>query len=129
MKFSLETVYRNADTGHSDDQVVLVESDDASLCELAKACAHQPTAENFRNLFKTMYDNPNMDGTEVGVLYGELWAIFSRWGFEKLGWGDVTVDVVGLSIDGERLPLDSDNFDVNEWSLQLSRDGFMYCPY
>jgi hypothetical protein len=125
MKFSLETIFRNADTGHSDEQTVVVESDDASLCELAKVCAHQPTQENFRNLFKKMYDNPHLDGTEAGVLYGELWTIFSRWGFEKLGWGDVTVDVVGLSIDGERLPLDWDNFEVCEWSLQLSRDGFM----
>jgi len=75
-----------------------------------------------------MYDNPTMDGLNTGVLYEELWSIASRWAFEKLGWYDVTIDVVSASVDGRPLDYSVESIDISQWSLQLEREaGYMYC--
>ena len=131
MRFDLNVVYNNSDTGNSDEQVISIETADQTMIFLGTVCESRPTDETFDNLFKKMFDNPTMDGVDRGVLYDEIWPIMSRWAFEKLGWHDVTVDVVGLSVDGEKTKLNSmveiGMIDNNSWSLQLSRDGFMYC--
>lgn len=128
MKYEIEVIYNNADSGEQDEQVITVESDSEDLQILAITCESRPTGEMFNKFFRKMYDNPNMDGTDAGVLYEELWAHMSHWAFDKLGWGDVTVDVQGLSVDGEKLEINTLLYDINDWSLQLSRDGgYMYC--
>ena len=127
MKIKLVVQYNNADTGDRDTQEISVESSDETLEMLAVTCDSRPTAQSFTLFFKHLYDNPNMDGSKVGVLYHDLWNIFSGWAFEKLGWGDVTVDIIGVSIDDNPLKLDLDMIDNTDFSLQLSRDGFMYC--
>tara|TARA_B110000211_G_C14057027_1_gene543832 strand:- start:1572 stop:1973 length:402 start_codon:yes stop_codon:yes gene_type:complete len=131
MNFELKVTYNNADSGETDEQVIQVSSDDEKIFVLALTCEGRPSEETFENLFKKMYDNPSMDGVNTGVLYNEIWTIMSRWAFEKLGWHDVTVDVIGLVIDGEKTKLEKQveigMLDNKVWSLQLSRDGFMYC--
>jgi len=47
----------------------------------------------------------------------------------KLGWVDVTVDVIGAVINGTDLGIDVETMDTNRWSLQLVRDEGMYCYY
>lgn len=81
-----------------------------------------------------MYDNTAMtlmeDGNK-GVLHDELYEIFSRRAFEKNGWHDVTIDVIGLSVDGEETRLEkfihSGTVENRIWSIQMTRDGYMYC--
>lgn len=127
MKIQLVVQYNNSDTGDRDIQEISLESNDETLEMLATTCDSRPTAQSFTLFFKYMYDNPSMDGSKVGVLYHDLWTIFSSWAFEKLGWGDVTVDINSVSIDDKPLRLDLDMIDNTQFSLQLSRDGFMYC--
>lgn len=131
MKLDLKVVYYNADSGESDEQIVSVETDNETMDFLATVCDSRPTEQTFETLFKKMYDNPTMDGAEKGILYDEIWPIMSRWAFDKLGWDDVTVDVIGLTIDGDETKLeqmiDIGMIDNRVWSLQLSPEGYMYC--
>ena len=131
MKLDLKVVYCNADSGESDEQIVSVETDNETIDFLATVCDSRPTEQTFETLFKKMYDNPTMDGAEKGILYDEIWPIMSRWAFDKLGWDDVTVNVIGLKIDGDETKLeqmiDIGMVDNMAWSLQFSREGFMYC--
>lgn len=131
MDIELKVTYTNADSGARIENGIDVSSDDEILIRLAKTCQSRPTEKNFETLFKKMYDNPNMNGVDAGILYNEVWAIMSRWAFDKLGWHDVTVDVIGLIINGELTSLEAqveiDLVDYQLWSLRLSREGFMYC--
>lgn len=131
MEFELNVTYNNADSGEMDEQVIKVSSDDEKTIILASMCKGRPSQEIFEKLFKKMYDNPNMDGVDAGILYNEIWAIMSKWAFDELGWHDVTVDIVGLLIDGEKTTLEKQieigMLDNSVWSLQLARDGYMYC--
>lgn len=128
MKYEIEIIFYNADSGQQDEQIITVESDSEDLQTLAIACGSSPTGEMFNQFFRKMYDNPNEDGTDAGILYEELWTHMSHWAFDKLGWGDVTVDVQGLSINGEKVEINLEAIDIRDWSLQLDRDGgFMYC--
>ncbi len=131
MKFELKLRFNNADSGERDEKVITVSSDADIMVVLASACQDHPSEETFEELFKKMYDNPIMDGVNTGILYNDTWTIMSSWAFDKLGWYDVTVDVLGLVIDGEETDLqkliEEGMLDYNVWSLQLSRDGFMYC--
>ena len=131
MKFDLKVVYNHADSGETDEQTLSLETDNEKMEFLGTVCSSRPTHQTFEQLFKKMYDNPTMDGAEKGELYDELWPIMSRWAFDKLGWHDVTVDVIGLAIDNEETQLEKfveiGMIDNRDWSLQLSRDGFMYC--
>lgn len=127
MKFELDVIYNNGDTGETDSQVVNFDASDEKTELLAAICSGRATNETLGQLFKHLYDNPNMDGTDAGVAYETVWGIMSRWAFDELGWHDVTVDVVGLKVDGQEYPFDPDMVDFQEWSLQLSREGFMYC--
>ncbi len=130
MKIELDVVYRNADSGEIDEQTIAVETDDEKLSFMATACEFRPTAQSFITFFKTMYDNSELSGSGAegnGVLYDQIWAIMSRWAFQKLGWHDVTVDVTGLVVDGDRIPIDDMTIEISDWSLQLVRDEGMYC--
>jgi len=131
ISISLQLVYNNADTGHSDEQIVSVETDNAEILKLITACLDEPSEDAFNTLFLKMYDNPGFGGMSgsPGALYSELWPLMSRWAFEKLGWGDVTVDVIGAVINGTDLGIDVETMDTNRWSLQLVRDEGMYCYY
>ncbi|WIW95454.1 zinc ribbon domain-containing protein [Altererythrobacter rubellus] len=131
VSISLQLVYNNADTGHSDEQIVSVETDNVEILKLITACLDQPSEDAFNILFCKMYDNPGFGGMlrsgSPGALYSELWPLMSRWAFEKLGWGDVTVDVIGAVINGTDLGIDVETMDTNRWSLQLVRGEGMYC--
>lgn len=131
MNFELKVVYRNADTGHYDEQFIEVSTEDEKIQFLGSVCSSRQTPETFDQLFRAMYDNPTMDGAQKGALYDELWPIMSRWAFDKLGWHDVTVSVIGLKIDHEDTKLEklleAGMVDDNDWALQLSREGYMYC--
>lgn len=128
MKYELEVTYNNADTGETDSQSISVQSADSTLEFLAISCSGRPTGEMFEKFFKKMFDNPDNDLESAGVLYSEMWAIMSNWAFSELGWGDVTVDIHGLKVDGEEIPINQLMIDINDWSLQLSRsEGYMYC--
>lgn len=131
MKFDLKVEYNNADSGETDQQIISIETDDSKMEFLGTVCSARPTHQTFEQLFKAMYDNPTMDGAEKGALYDEIWSIMSRWAFEKLGWHDVTVDVIGLTIDNEETKLEKfleiGMIENRDWALQLSREGFMYC--
>lgn len=131
MKFELKVVYRNGDNGQSDEQIIVIETENEKMEFLGMSCSGRPTHQIFDQLFKAMYDNPTMDGAEKGELYDELWPIMSRWAFDKLGWHDVTVSVIGLSIDGKDTRLEEcielGTVDEGDWAIQLSREGYMYC--
>lgn len=131
MKFELKVVYYNGDNGQSDEQVIAIETENEKMQFLGVMCSGRPTHQTFDQLFKTMYDNPTMDGASKGELYDELWPVMSKWAFDKLGWHDVTVSVIGLLIDGEDTRLEEfvekGMIDNGDWTLQLSREGFMYC--
>ncbi len=131
MKLELKVTYNNADSGEIDEQIIEINTENEKIFFLATTSESRPTDEVFDKLFKKMYDNPTMDGVNTGIHYEEIWQITSRRAFEKLGWYDVTVDVIGLVVDGEKTKLEklveTGMIDNKAWSLQLSRDGFMYC--
>ena len=131
MKLELKVTYNNADSGEIDEQIIEINTENEKIFILATTSESRPTDEVFDKLFKKMYDNPTMDGVNTGIHYEEIWQITSRRAFEKLGWYDVTVDVIGLVVDGEKTKLEklveTGMIDNKAWSLQLSRDGFMYC--
>lgn len=131
MKLELKVTYNNADSGEIDEQIIEINTENEKIFILATTSESRPTDEVFDKLFKKMYDNPTMDGVNTGIHYEEIWQITSRRAFEKLGWYDVTVDVIGLVVDGEKTKLEklveTGMIDNKTWSLQLSRDGFMYC--
>lgn len=131
MNFELKVVYRNADTGHYDEQLIALSTDNEKIQFLGAVCLSRPTPQSFEQLFRAMYDNPTMDGAQKGALYDELWPIMSRWAFDKLGWHDVTVNVIGLKIDNEDTKLEklleTGMVDDSDWALQLAREGYMYC--
>ncbi|MDA8966155.1 hypothetical protein N9E84_03645 [Planktomarina temperata] len=131
MKLELKVTYNNADSGEIDEQIIEINTENEKIFFLATTSESRPTDEVFDKLFKKMYDNPTMDGLNTGSHYEEIWQIMSRRAFEKLGWYDVTVDVIGLVVDGEKTKLEklveTGMIDNKAWSLQLSRDGFMYC--
>lgn len=127
MKIELDLVYNNVATGESDTQTIAVDTDDEQLEFLATVCDARPTEETFDKFFRKMYDNPHKNGVGAGVLYEELWAIMSQWAFEKHGWSDVTVDVVGVHVDGEKLRISPVMMEITQWSLKLDRSGYMYC--
>lgn len=130
MKIDMKIVYNNADNGERDEQAVSVASEDDRLEYLGAICTARETEQTFEQLFKEMYDNTSMDGGEKGVLHDELYEIFSRRAFEKNGWNDVTIDVIGLSFDGEETRLEkfiySGTVENSVWSIQMTRDGYMY---
>lgn len=127
MKIDLEVVYNNSDSGETDEQNISLETFDEKIEFLATVCDARPSEQSFEALFRKMYDNPTKDGAEKGVLYDEVWPIMSNWAFDNLGWSNVTVDVVGITVDGEKLRLWPVMFEITQWSLQLNQDGFMYC--
>lgn len=131
MKINLELKINNADSYESDDRSIEIEIGDEKVIAMAWVCESRPTEQTFTVFLRALYDNPNMDGSEVGVAYHEIWDNLSRYAFDKLGWHDVNVDVVGLSIDGEETKLgkmlDIGMIDNQPFALQLTRDGFMYC--
>ena len=131
MKIDMKIVYNNADNGERDAQAVSVASEDDRLEYLGAICTARETEQTFEQLFKEMYDNTSMDGGKKGVLHDELYEIFSRRAFEKNGWHDVTIDVIGISIDGEETRLEkfiySGTVENSVWSIQMTRDGYMYC--
>lgn len=127
MILEFDVVYFNGDNGERDEQTFSIETDNQEVDFLTTVCSSRPTEETFVKFFKRIYDNPTMDGAEKGILYDEIWSIMSRWAFDKLGWHDVTVDVIGLRVDGENMRIDENMMDIDSWSIQLSREGFMYC--
>lgn len=130
MKIELELIYRNGDNGESDEQNILVETDNENVILMAVRCASNPSAEELTAFFKSIYDNPYLSGSgadQNGYLYDKLWPLMSEWAFNKLGWHDVTVDVVGISIDNESIHIDIYNIDTSDWALQIVRDEGMYC--
>ena len=127
MKIDFEVTYNNADTAEQDQQTISLETDLDELAILHLACEQNPTQQNFVIFFRKIYDNTEMDGGEKGLLYDDLWPVMRRWAFDKLGWHDVTIDVHGCVVNGIQLRIDNETMDVADWSLQLSRDGFMYC--
>ena len=131
MKVSLQLKFNNADSLENADRSIDVEISDEKVIAMAWVCESRPTEQTFTVFLRALYDNPKMDGSEVGVSYNELWDDFSRFAFYNLGWHDVTIDVVGISIDGEETKLakliDIGMIDTQSFSLQLSQDGFMYC--
>lgn len=127
MNIELTVFFNNADSGQRDEQTVQLKCHDETLEKLAHICFSEPTQRSLNEFFRRMYDNPTMDGLNTGVLYEELWSIASRWAFEKLGWYDVTIDVVSASVDGRPLDYCIESIDISQWSLQLAREaGFMY---
>lgn len=131
MNFDLKVVYQNADTGDIDEQIITISTDNEEIIFLGTICSARQTHQTFEELFKAMYDNPTMDGIKKGALYDEIWPIMSQWAFDKLGWHDVTVDVIGLTIDDEDTNLERSLeiglIENRDWAIQLSREGFMYC--
>ena len=127
MKIELALIFNNADSGHQAELTIQLEGHDETLKKLALICFSEPTEQNLNEFFRRMYDNPTMDGLNTGVLYKEFWSIASKWAFEKLGWYDVTIDVVSASVDGRPLDYSIESIDINHWSLQLAREaGCMY---
>jgi hypothetical protein len=133
MKINLQLSFMNGDSGERAEHEVDVEISDNKHITAAWVCESRPTEETFTVFLRGLYDNPNMDGSKVGVAYNALWENFSNFAFDELGWHDVSVDVVGVSIDGEETKLgkmiDIGMIDTQPFMLSLSRDGFMYCPY
>lgn len=127
MKIELDVTYSNADTGHCDEGKIEFEVNDSKTQSLVSALNDGVTGQALEELFKHLYDNPNMNGVDAGVVYEDVWKDLSFWAFEKLGWFDVTVDVNGLVVDGRRYEIDVTTIDTRDWALQLDRAGYMYC--
>lgn len=131
MKMVLFINFKNSETGETADNNFEINMDDKRTCSLATACKINPCQDTFTNYLKALYDNPCMDGTNVGIAYQQLWDKFSHYAFTKLGWHDVTADVYDIILDGERMGLncmiDAGTIDAEQFSLQLTREGFMYC--
>jgi hypothetical protein len=127
MNFELTVRYNNADSGESEEQNISFEANDNDTKLLVAACRGDLNEESLGNLFKHLYDNPNMDASGTGVAYNKIWTQMSHFAFERLGWYDVTVDVFGLKIDDLVFEIDLGSIDISQWSLQLSREGYMYC--
>ena len=127
MDIELTVFFYNADSDQRDEQTVQLKCHDETLKKLAHICFSEPTEQNLNKFFRRMFDNQAMDGLNSGVLYKEFWSIASKWAFEKLGWYDVTIDVVSASVDGRPLDYSIESIDINHWSLQLAREaGCMY---
>jgi len=136
VKINLLLRLNNADSHETDDRSIDVEITDDNVVSLGWQCDSRPTEEMFTKFLRALYDNPsgevpNYDDTSLGVAYHEIYDNLSRYAFDKLGWFDVTVDVIGLTIDDEETKLakflEIGMIDNQPFALQLSREGFMYC--
>jgi ClpX C4-type zinc finger len=127
-KLEMKQIFKNSDSGEEAEFNFSLSVSNEKINDLIDQCRNEQSSDNFAQLFKRLFDNPNMDGTDAGVCYDECWKAFSKYAFEKLGWSDVTVDTVGLVVNGTDLGLDPNLIDCSPFSLQLSKEsGFMYC--
>lgn len=136
MKVKLELALNNSDSHETDRRTIEVEINNDRVIAMGWVCESRPTEESFTTFLRALYGNPNCDlpkadDSQLGVAYHEIWDNLSRYAYDELGWHDVTVDVLGLYIDGEETKLakllDVGMVDGAPFALQMSRDGFMYC--
>ena len=129
MKIKMQVSYCNGDNGFREDGSIVVETNDKAVSPMVEKCKADPCEQNFNELFRALYDG------EQGIVYTQVWKALSHMAYDELGWHDVTVDVVGISIDDEELIIDEESGgdltwldEYQMWSLQLVRgENTMYC--
>ena len=136
MKIELDVIYENGETYEFRESQATLDVSDEKTISMVEDIKRGVTQEALDNFFRHLYDNPELDGSVVGVGYEVLWNQFSQYAFggpnnRGLGWYDVTVNIARLRIDSKEIWNGSspDNeIESYPWRLQLVREGqYMYC--
>lgn len=127
----LKFMYKNSDTDETVEDNLSLEVKEVKASELIRQLIENPEQEKLVEFFRHLFGNPDFDGSDnLGVKYQELFTTLSTKAWRKLGWNEVTIDILEISVEGQlNINLYSDGFDLSQLSLQLAHDdngGFMY---
>lgn len=113
---ALTFLYSNGDTGedYEEDSGYVVKSRSQRLQQSLNDWLTLRDEESLKRFAIDLMGNPVFNGCEdYGVAFEELKDIFFWRGVDKLGWGDVMVQIFDIAIDGESLELS----DIEEATL------------
>ena len=135
-EIALTFLYSNGDTGEQFDEgeegsAYIVTSQSSRLQESLNNWLARRDEESLKQFMIDLIGDPEFNGCdERGVAFNELKEVFFWRGVDKLGWGDVMVQVFGIVVDGDEIELSDLEMETlgEECKVQLERgaDPGMY---
>lgn len=121
-------LYSNGDTGedYEEESWYILKSQNQKLQESLHDWLNLRDEETLKRFAIDLIGNPTFNGCEgYGVAFEELKDLFFWRGVDKLGWGDVMVQIFDISVDGKELDLSEIEMETlgEELKLQLVNDA------
>ena len=117
----------NGDSGHSHEFELVIENKKYFDVD---SFSGGKSDEEWKSIFFHLFDNAKIGQTgKTGIYYREAAEILTRVAFDKLGWGDVTIQFYGIKVNGKAVELTEGDHDIFHdcLGIQLERhDRSMY---
>jgi hypothetical protein len=126
-KVGLSFRYENGDTGETfEESSYTVDSDSTDLQGSLNDWLELRTDESLKRFALDLMGNPDFNGCEdYGAAFEELKKVFFWRGVDRLGWGDVMVQIFEISVNGELVELTEIELETMGYDckVQLERDA------
>lgn len=127
-EITLTFLYSNGDTGedYEEESGYVLKSQNQRLQEALNDWLVLRDDEHLKRFAIELMGNPSFNGCEhYGVAFEELKDIFFWRGVDKLGWGEVMIQIFDIAVDGEDLELTDIEMETlsEECKVQLVRDA------
>lgn len=121
---AFEVLICNADSGHNFEFELVLENNKAFNIDTLSGGKSE---SEWKDIFFCLFDNPDIGHTgKTGIYYKEAAEILTRIAFDKLGWGDATVQFYGIKSNGKPVKLTEGDQDIihDYLGIQLNRDDY-----
>ena len=127
-EIALTFLYSNGDTGehYDEDSSYLVKSQSQRLQESLDDWLARRDEESLKRFAIDLMGHPGFNGCEhYGVAFEELKEVFFWRGVDKLGWGDVMVQILGITVGGKDMELSDIEIEIlgEDCKVRLERSA------